>query len=381
MVCVLITGATGAIGGALVPLFLRDADTQVRLILRAKHGAHLRERLNGLFTYWNDPTLRLSEDRVEAFCGDVDQPRLGLTPDEYDRLSREVTHVVHSAGVVKLNQSIEDARRSAVTAAENVVAFTRACQQHGRFHKLEFVSTVGVAGRTPGLVREEPMTHPRGFHNTYEQAKSEAETFLFGEMGHGLPATIHRPSMVVGDAQTGKIAHFQVFYYLVEFLSGRNTCGFVPTTGGVRLDIVPADYVAAVIHRSSQRADAAGRIFHLCSGPAESLRIADLIVELRRLYQEQGVRLPSLRRVGAGVVRRGLPLVRRLVPPKTRRMLDTLPYFLDYLAEDQVFDDAATRSFFAPDGLRVPPVREYLPRLLRYYWTTKYPPQVASRTR
>ena len=52
---------------------------------------------------------------------------------------------------------------------------------------------------------------------------------------------------VVGDTINGRIIHFQVFYHLCEFLSGRRTLGLAPGFGGARLDIVPADYVAQVI--------------------------------------------------------------------------------------------------------------------------------------
>ena len=73
-------------------------------------------------------------------------------------------------------------------------------------------------------------------------------------MQAGLPATIHRPSMVVGDSQTGKVIHFQVFYHLCEFLSGRRTLGIVPDTGDAALDGEVSDCYE-MVHRlaKSQR--------------------------------------------------------------------------------------------------------------------------------
>ena len=47
------------------------------------------------------------------------------------------------------------------------------------------------------------------------------------QVPHG-KVTLHRPSMVVGHAETGKVIHFQVFYHLCEFLSGRHTRGLIP---------------------------------------------------------------------------------------------------------------------------------------------------------
>ena len=58
------------------------------------------------------------------------------------------------------------------------------------------------------------MPEVRTFHNTYEQAKAEAEEYLYPFMAdERLPITIHRPSMVVGDSMTGKAISFQVFYH------------------------------------------------------------------------------------------------------------------------------------------------------------------------
>ena len=79
--------------------------------------------------------------------------------------------------------------------------------------------------------------------------------------------------MVIGDSASGRVIHFQVFYHLCEFLSGRRTCGLLPDFGGFKLDVVPADYVAAAIGASIASPEASGRILHLCSGPARALAL------------------------------------------------------------------------------------------------------------
>ena len=92
-----------------------------------------------------------------------------------------------------------------------------------------------------GLIREVPLAEPRQFHNTYEAAKAEAESFVWERLSGGLPGTIHRPSMIVGDSKTGKNIRFQVFYYLADFLAGLRTLGVVPDTRDVvRLDTTRA---------------------------------------------------------------------------------------------------------------------------------------------
>jgi nucleoside-diphosphate-sugar epimerase len=359
MSCVLITGATGVIGSELVPLFLDDA-FQVRLIVRARSPDHVRQRMDELFRYWqrrpDDPRWA---GRLEALIGDVSRPKLGLDIPTFDRLARQLTHIVHAAGNVKLNQTIEEARRGAVDPARHVAELARACQRSGQFVKLDAVSTVGVAGRMPGLVPERPLTEPRQFHNNYERAKAEAENYLLGELAAGLPVTIHRPSMVVGRSDNGRVIRKQIFYYLCEFLTGKPTWGFLPNFGDAKLDIIPVDYVARAIHLCARRPDSVGRIVHLCSGPEKSIRLVDLSERLRRLARQNGQKLPRLRFLPVAWFRRALGLLTALTWGRPRRRLAALPYFLSYLEEPQDFAASATEPSPPPhahlDVLLPPP--------------------------
>ena len=368
--CVLITGATGVVGSALVPLFLAEEATEVKLLVRAASPQHRDQRLQALFAFWQWDDSDPRRLRVEALPGDVCLPRWGLSDFDYQRLAQRVTRVVHAAGNVKLNQPLAEARRAAVDAVAGTLEFVRACQLQGQFCKLEVVSTVGVAGRTRGLIRESPCVATQ-FHNTYEQAKAEAELLVLAEMARGCPATIHRPSMVVGDSRNGRIGHFQVFYHLSDFLSGLRTWGVVPDTGRVKLDIIPVDCVARAIHEASRQQATAGRILHLCSGPERSWTLVELTAWLREALSRRGQQLPRLRRLSPVWFRRTLRLVQSLAPRKSRRFLRSLPYFLDYLDEEQVFDTTQADALLSATGWQVPGPERYLHQVMATYWNEK----------
>jgi UDP-glucose 4-epimerase len=364
----LITGATGAIGSVLARVLLEEPSARLRMIIRAKSSAHLEERLRRLYEFWKiDPDNRSVSARIQAQAGDVTLPRLGLDESTYRRLVGEVTHVVHSAGDVRLNRPLEEARQSAVDSTRYILSFATDGSNAGRFQKLEFVSTVGVAGRMEGLVPERAFSEPRRFRNSYEAAKAQAETLLVGEMEKGLPATIHRPSMVVGNSQDGRIIQFQVFYYLCELLSGRRTRGIVPDTSDIRLDIVPVDYVARAIHVSSQRTDSIGRIFHLCAGPSQAPTINDLARHVRDFFISHGRAAPPVKRISPALVRTLLPLAALLSSAKRRRSLRSLTHFLDYLDEPQTFANASSQAYFSSAGVSAIPVKNYLDTVLSYY--------------
>ena len=365
---ILITGATGAIGSVLARAVLDEGGVRLRLLIRAKSSAHLQERLRQLYEFWEiDPDNRSISTRIEALAGDVTQPRLGLEESVYQRLVGEVSHVVHSAGDVRLNRPFDEARKSAVDSTKHILSFVAACGEQGHFRKLEFVSTVGVAGRTAGTVPERAFSETRTFRNSYEAAKAQAEALLIGEIDKGLSATIHRPSMVVGDSRNGRIIRFQVFYYLCEFLSGRRTGGIVPDASDVRLDIIPVDYVARAIQASSLREDSIGRIFHLCAGPSEAPNIHDLSRHVREFFISHGRNAPPVRRISPALIRILLPVATWLSPGKRRHSLRSLNYFLDYLDEPQTFANASSQAFFSNAGVPAIPVKNYLDTVLSYY--------------
>ncbi|HTD53039.1 MAG TPA: SDR family oxidoreductase, partial [Thermoanaerobaculia bacterium] len=306
MKIVLITGGSGAIGSALVPRFLDEPGTSVRLLLRADSEDHLAERLARLLRYWETPP---DPKRIEVLRCDLHEPRLGLSAEKYQQLAAEITHCVHAAGNVKLNERLETALEDAVGGTARVLDLIDSARHRGVFRKLEYVSTIGVAGRLSGRVPEARLEQPRTFHNTYEEAKARAESLVLERMRAGLPASVHRPSMVVGDSATGKIIHFQVFYYLCEFLAGLVTAGRVPEADASSLDIIPCDYVARAIQVSSESEDGIGRIFHLCSGPDLAVPISELTQFLRRTFGDFGVELPVLRPLPAARLARLLPRI------------------------------------------------------------------------
>ena len=339
-----ITGATGAIGAALVPELLKIPDVQLELLIRANDQNHLQERFHQLCSFWEvDPES--VREVILPLQGDISQPQFGLGERHYAKLCSSGTHIIHCAGNVRMNLPLEEARQKALGSAKNVIVLAQRCQEQGTLKKVEFVSTVGVGGRMQGTVPERFLTEDRDFHNTYEQAKAEAEDYIrpYAEE-HQLPITVHRPSMVVGDSRTGKIIHFQVFYHICEFLSGRRTLGFIPNLKGVMLDIVPVDYVAEAIAWSSRRQESAGEVLHLCSGPEQVVILSDLITNVRKVYASMNMNLPRIKVLPGALYRLLLPLIGRMASDRVRRSMRVLPIFFEYLQERQLFENQKARS-------------------------------------
>ncbi|ATE59121.1 SDR family oxidoreductase [Thauera sinica] len=377
-----LTGASGAVGSAIVPLLLSDPDTRVRILLRADSDEHLAARLDELCRFWELAPGSERRSRIQPLRGDASLPRFGLADADHAAIAADTTHIIHCAASVRMNDPLDKARRSAVGSAEAILALARELARRGSLQKLDFVSTVGIAGKRPGILPETWIDEPRAFHNTYEQTKAEAETLVREAIERErLPITVHRPSMVIGDSRDGRIIHFQIFYYICEILSGRRTLGLYPCFGDTRLDIIPVDWVAEAIATASRNPDTAGRIFHLCSGPERSPVLHELKTYVRDAFRSRGRRIPASITVPrtwfAALPRIAAPFV----PERQRRKLSVLPIYMDYLADRQGFDNAAYLGWLEARGRHLPGAEAILPPALGYYLQQQAGSQPGTDTR
>ncbi len=369
-----LTGATGTVGSAIVPLLLEIPDTEVWVLIRAASAAAMTERLESLFRFWGIQADTAKRGRLHGLLGDTGKPRFGLEPPAFENLIQHCTHILHCAGTVRMNLSIEEARRASVGSASEILDMARRIAQAGRLAKVDIVSTVGVAGKYRGTFREEWLNAFPEFHNTYEHAKAEAEALIRTALETDrLPITVHRPSMVIGDSASGRVIHFQIFYFLCEFLSGRKTLGLYPDFADVRLDVVPSDLVAKAIVLSSRDPATIGRIFHLSSGPEQAPRIEDVKTAVRQAFKNHGLPLPLAINLPMRLYAALARLAARLAPASQRKALATLPIYLDYLADRQAFGNEKFAAWFAGHGHVIPAWRQYLPKVLEYYLSVRYP--------
>jgi thioester reductase-like protein len=364
-----ITGGTGVVGSAVVAELCANTDADLQLLIRAKDQHDLAQRRAAMLKFWEiSPESDLAR-RITALRGDVTLPNFGLLDEVYSRVARETSHIIHSAAIVKMNLPLDEARQSAVSSVKSILTLAEQCRQHGVLQKVDIVSTVGVSGLAPGLMPEEPMLHVEKFHNSYEASKSEAERYVLGHTGQ-LPITLHRPSMVVGRADTGKIIHFQVFYHLCEFLSGKYTRGMIPKTHGVSLDTVPVDYVAkAIIYSALHPEQTKGKIFHLCSGPNDAIPIPALVSQVHEKLG--GATISRPRAIPPQLFRGALPVMAWFVGEREKRALRNLPIFLDYLAVPQQFSNQNSKAFFVKAGIDLPNPSSYLSNVFGYYLSQK----------
>ena len=347
---VFLTGATGFLGMEVLARLLEAGDREVLALVRAEDDAGAERRLDDvLATLWDDPSPY--RDRVSAVRGELTQPGLGLG-DRADEVAERTHAVLHCAASISFDLPLPEARAINVDGTSRVLDFALAAQARGGLERFVHVSTAYVSGRHEGGFRERQLDTGQSFRNTYEQTKADAEQIV--AMARELGPAIARPSIVMGESDTGWTPAFNVLYWPMQAYS-RGLFKELPALPSGRVDIVPVDYVAdALVHLLDRRE--AG-VFNLVAG-----RNAATVDELTTLASEYfGKPVP--------------PFVDPVDPDSDDHDSVYVPYF-DMRV---VFDDARARSVLVPAGIEAPPLRDYFPKLMDYAQAVRWGKQKMTR--
>ncbi len=350
MAQLLMTGFPGFLGSALLPrLLARRPGTEAVCLVQPQHAVLARSRVKELEI--TDPH---TVGRVRLIEGDITTRGLGLSPAERDSLD-DVREVWHLAAVYDLAVPGPVARRVNVGGTGNVITF---CREQPRLRRLQYVSTCYVSGRYQGAFAEDALEVGQEFRNHYEETKYEAELLVRKALADGLPATIYRPGIVVGDSETGATQKYDGPYFLATFLARQTALAVVPAVGdadSVRVCLVPRDFVVGAMDELSVLEESKGQTYALVDPDPPTVR--EVVTTFARYRHTKVVWVP-------------LPLrpVHALVEyvPGLERMLGLPAEALDYFASPTTYPTRNTTRDLAASGLTCPPFDTYAGRLLDF---------------
>ncbi|HKS13854.1 MAG TPA: SDR family oxidoreductase [Pseudomonas sp.] len=205
---------------------------------------------------------------VETLRGDICQPRLGLASSDYLALARRVDWVIHCAAITRLDGHAEAVFSVNYQGTEQVLEFVRDAQV-----PLYHISTA--------------FTHPCDYHpgvmpsTPYEVVKRQAEQLV---REAGVPVSIFRPSIIIGDSQTGHMPILQGFH-LTMGLMMLGYLPIIPCPEDGRVDVIARDVAAAgIVSALDQRL--IGNDYFLSNGP-QALDIRTLLDLMCTQMQQQ----------------------------------------------------------------------------------------------
>jgi thioester reductase-like protein len=293
--------------------------------------------------------------RVRLVEGDVTAVELGLSPVELDRLD-DVDEVWHLAAVHDLAASTHVARRVYVGGTESVIAFCREQRRVRRLRRLHYVSSCYVSGRHEGEFSEDSLEVGQEFRSHYEETKYEAELLVRAAMAHGVPATVYRPGIIVGDSRTGSTSTDDGPYVLGTLFTRRTSVVVVPAVGDadrVRVPFVPLDFVVDAMDELSVLDESQGRTYALVDPDPPTVR--EVVTTVARHRGARVVWLPlSLRPVHT--------VLSHL--PGMQRLLGMPEQAVDHLASPTTYSTHHTTRDLAASAVTCPGFASYAAPLL-----------------
>ena len=253
----LVIGANGFLGSH-VTRQLVQAGHQVRVMVRetaATTGIDDLDTERYLGDIWDDDTLRAAM----SGCDDV-----------YYCVVDTRGWRVDPAPLYRTN----------VEGTRNVLD---ALERHSTMTRLHYFSTCYVSGRYAGPFAEDDLDVGAPFNNYYEATKHLAEADVRRRMAAGMPATIYRPSIVIGDSTTGETQKYDGPYFILQLLIRQPRYAVLPVVGDptvTRMNLVPRDFVIEAVDHLSSLAVSEGRTYQLADpAPLTIDELTDLLAE------------------------------------------------------------------------------------------------------
>lgn len=254
---VFLTGATGFVGAYLLRDLLEQTPAAVYCLVRATSPEHGLQRIRkNLESYgiWNEHHAA----RVHPVVGDLKLPLFGLDEAAFNALADEMDSVYHCGSKLSYIAPFSWLKAPNVGGTQEALRMVT----RGKPKPLHFVSSLGIllAYRDlEGGHESAPLDPTKCPDVGYFQTKYAAEAVVRAARDRGIPVTIHRIGLIVGDSRTGAS---NVDDFVARMLIGCIQGGYAP---GVKspMDMTPVDFVSRAMVYLSRQPASVGKVFHL----------------------------------------------------------------------------------------------------------------------
>jgi thioester reductase-like protein len=273
---VLLTGGTGFMGPFMIKSLLEQTRAKIYILVRASDDNQGKQRLRAAMDSMGPcgaSLMHMFEARVIPICGDLGQPKLGLTQDVWDFLANEMDSVFHNGATVNYLFNYDRMRDANVQGTNEVLRLAF----EGRPKDLNYVSTTFIFGWAVKSVLYETNGNEdmELLDFGYSQSKWVAEKVVEDARDKGLPVRIFRPALVSPSVNGGG-NNFDIAVRLVAFMVNHG----IGVDALNQVSFVPADIVANNIVAISTTPGTENKTYHVVRDDyANMLDITSLITK------------------------------------------------------------------------------------------------------
>lgn len=346
-----LTGFPGFIAGRLVER-LTTPETQFFLLVQSNFIEKAKQDIEKIAQETNTPL-----ENFALIEGDITKENLGIAEEDLEIVRAETTDVFHLAAVYDLAVPKNVGYAVNVEGTKNVNELVKSLPNLRRYN---YISTCYVAGKRKGEILENELAHDEGFRNFYEETKYLAEMEV-ENLKNDFPVTIFRPSVVVGDSNTGETAKYDGIYYVIFYYKMFPSLLRLANVGNtkVKLNLVPVDFVVEGIAALCKDENAVGKTIALADpNPLSTAAICDSIIEA--ITGKKSVITPPPRFIEWSL---NLPF---------SPAITGLPHYgVPYFFLSQTYNTQNSEKLLAAHGVACPNFRDYAKNLVKF--TEKHP--------
>jgi thioester reductase-like protein len=256
---VFLTGATGFLGAFLLYELLLQTRADIYCLVRSFDDEEGKKRIrNTLESYslWHESF----SFRVIPIPGDLSQPLLGLSTEQFDAMARKIDTIYHSGAMVNFVYPYSTLKAPNVLGTQEILRLAN----HISVKPVHYISTLSVfdsdsySEKDP-ILEHDPLDSIEGIHEGYSQSKWVAETLVTIARSRGIPVCIYRPGRISGHSQTGV---WNTDDFTCKMIKGCIQLGNAPYQD-VMMDLTPVEYVSSAIVYLSKQQESLGQAFHL----------------------------------------------------------------------------------------------------------------------
>src|SRR5580698_3483258 len=305
---VLLTGGTGFMGPFFIKSLLEQTEAKIHVLVRSSEEKQGRQRLRSAMESMGPceaDLMEMFEDRVIPVCGDLGQPKLGLTQDVWDFLASEIDTVFHNGATVNYLFNYDRMRDANVMGTNEVIRLAF----EGRPKEFNYVSTTFVFGwAVKSVLYETDFNEDMELLDFgYSQSKWVAEQVVADARSKGLSTRIFRPALV-SPSVAGGGNNFDIAVRLVAFMVNHG----IGVDALNQVSFVPADIVANNIIAISTTPGTGNKTYHVTRDDYsnmmditrlitkatgrqfETFRLPDFVPELIRRCRKEDLLFPLL---------------------------------------------------------------------------------------
>lgn len=366
---IFLTGGTGNLGKELLKELLVRTDLEIFLLIHNTGDGLNKERLFDLLKLEKKKDFL---DRVIICEGDIKKKNLGLNKRMYNKVISETDLFLHAAALTSFNLPLKDIRAVNVNGTKNILELAKKCKN---IKKFVFLSTIYVCGKRTGLILEKEREHAKGFVNTYEQSKYEAEAIV-EKFWDELPISIYRISTLIGNSKSGEVTKFIAPHQALEMIY-LGLSPMMPGKSEYYIDLIPNDICAKIVLDLLKNHFTSKKVLHIISGKNKSYNLKEIIdqsyyflAKYDSNWRKIGYPKPVL--TEQETFELFVESIKKTSNPIFSIVLSSIKHFAEQLNYPKEFDMNNTIEIIPNYNKFIPNVKEYYPKVIKYCLETNW---------